>query len=239
MLYRRQAISVCVFSYLSDQSMLASCIAAGVWEEADSRNGLRPGAVGACVVLHAHPCLLRPCCPCPHGCPGVLPIGSCAAIRPHVVGKIVPTIHLKHCWGAANLREKARAITLLLWLFDQFMPSQACMPEFQQFFVEQLAWQLCLDQTHTNLQAGLLAQKDSWTPCLGVALQVVLNSVGDVLLIRSLAMGLAGAAWATAGSQFAGTTAVLWALLRPGRVRLTSLTHHAAAEQASTATIAS
>ena len=66
-------------------------------------------------------------------------------------------------------------------------------------------------------QSGLLAQKDSWTPCFGVLLQLVLNTVGDMLLIPG--GGLAGAAWATVIAQWAGMAAVLWALPRKGRVR--------------------
>ena len=67
-------------------------------------------------------------------------------------------------------------------------------------------------------QAGLLAQKDSWTPCFGVLIQLVLNCVGDVLLIGHMQLGLAGAAWATVVSQWAGTLVTLWALPRSGRV---------------------
>jgi len=69
-----------------------------------------------------------------------------------------------------------------------------------------------------TLQSGLLAQKDSWTPCLGVLVQLVLNCACDVLLIGYFRQGLAGAAWATVFAQWAGTLVTLWSLPRGGRV---------------------
>lgn len=68
-------------------------------------------------------------------------------------------------------------------------------------------------------QSGLLAQKDSWTPCLGVLVQLVLNCACDVLLIGYFKGGLAGAAWATVFAQWAGTLVTLWSLPRGGRIK--------------------
>ncbi len=68
------------------------------------------------------------------------------------------------------------------------------------------------------MQSGLLAQKDSWTPCIGVVVQLVLNCILDVLLIGYCSGGLAGAAWATVFAQWAGCLVTLWCLPRGGRV---------------------
>ena len=61
-------------------------------------------------------------------------------------------------------------------------------------------------------QSGLLAQRDSWTPCLLVLLTGALNVVGDVYLIGTRGMGLAGAAWATVVSQWIGAACLAVAL---------------------------
>ena len=57
-------------------------------------------------------------------------------------------------------------------------------------------------------QAGLLAQRDSATPLQAVSLAVVLNIVGDLLLVPR--MGAVGAAWATLFSQAAMLPYLLW-----------------------------
>ena len=61
-------------------------------------------------------------------------------------------------------------------------------------------------------QSGLLAQRDSLTPLLCVAAQCALNVTGDVVLIGRCGWGLAGAAWATALSQWAAVAGLLLAL---------------------------
>lgn len=58
-------------------------------------------------------------------------------------------------------------------------------------------------------QAGLLAQQDSVIPFIWVAIQSVLNVVGDLALIMGLQQGLAGAAWATVLSQLVGTVGLV------------------------------
>ena len=63
-------------------------------------------------------------------------------------------------------------------------------------------------------QSGLLAQRDSWTPCLLVCLTGALNVAGDVYLIGARGMGLAGAAWATVLSQWVGAACLAVALQR-------------------------
>ena len=50
-----------------------------------------------------------------------------------------------------------------------------------------------------------MAQQDSVVPFIWVAIQSVLNVVGDLALIMWLQQGLAGAAWATVLSQLVGT----------------------------------
>lgn len=63
-----------------------------------------------------------------------------------------------------------------------------------------------------GLQAGLLAQRDSRTPFLAVAFAAAVNLAGDWVLITQYGMGIRGAAWATAGSQVAGSAVLLWTL---------------------------
>lgn len=53
------------------------------------------------------------------------------------------------------------------------------------------------------LQAGLLAQGDSLTPAKAILLACLLNSFGDVFLIRIWGLGLQGAAAATSMAQWA------------------------------------
>ena len=76
------------------------------------------------------------------------------------------------------------------------------------------------------LQAGLLAQQDSWAPCAWVAVQSVLNVIGDLVLIMYFKQGLAGAAWATVVSQLVGTIGLLWMFKFRGQVTFASFSSH-------------
>ena len=69
-----------------------------------------------------------------------------------------------------------------------------------------------------SLQAGLLAQQDSFAPFIWVAVQSVLNVVGDLVLIMYFKQGLAGAAWATVVSQLVGTIGLVWMYSFRGQV---------------------
>lgn len=64
------------------------------------------------------------------------------------------------------------------------------------------------------MQSGLLAHKDSWTPCLLVALQSGLNCAGNIYLICYCRMGIAAAAWASVASQYVGLIGLAAALQR-------------------------
>lgn len=68
------------------------------------------------------------------------------------------------------------------------------------------------------LQAGLLAQQDAFAPFIWVAIQSVLNVMGDLLLIQHFKQGLTGAAWATVVSQLVGTIGLIWMLTFRGEV---------------------
>lgn len=70
-----------------------------------------------------------------------------------------------------------------------------------------------------SLQAGLLAQQDSFVPFIWVAVQSVLNVVGDLILIMHFQLGLKGAAWATLLSQLVGTFGLLFMFKSRGQVR--------------------
>ena len=73
--------------------------------------------------------------------------------------------------------------------------------------------------THVRwLQAGLLAQQDSFVPFIWVAVQSVLNIVGDLVLIMHFQLGLQGAAWATVLSQLVGTLGLLLMFKSRGQV---------------------
>ena len=75
------------------------------------------------------------------------------------------------------------------------------------------------------LQAGLLAQQDSFVPFIWVAVQSVLNVVGDLILIMHFRQGLKGAAWATVLSQLVGTLGLLFMFRSRGKVGATQPTH--------------
>ena len=61
-------------------------------------------------------------------------------------------------------------------------------------------------------QAGLLAQKDSVTPCVLVGLQSAVNAVGSFALVAGLRLGLPGVAAATVAGQWLGAVLLLRAL---------------------------
>ena len=61
-------------------------------------------------------------------------------------------------------------------------------------------------------QAGLLAQKDSLTPCILVALQSAVNAAGSFVLVAGLGWGLPGVAAATVAGQWVGAVLMLRAL---------------------------
>ena len=64
-------------------------------------------------------------------------------------------------------------------------------------------------------QASCLGAKDSASPTLATLLASVVNVVGDaVLVLGPLAMGIAGAAWATVGCQFVAAGMLLRTLVR-------------------------
>ena len=67
------------------------------------------------------------------------------------------------------------------------------------------------------VQAGLLAQQDAFAPFIWVAVQSVLNVLGDLVLIQHFKQGLTGAAWATVLSQFIGTIGLIWMLTFRGQ----------------------
>lgn len=71
-----------------------------------------------------------------------------------------------------------------------------------------------------DVQAGLLAQQDSFAPFIWVAVQSILNVIGDLVLIMYFKQGLVGAAWATVLSQLVGTIGLVWMLRFRGQVRL-------------------
>ncbi|GMH41442.1 hypothetical protein BSKO_09352 [Bryopsis sp. KO-2023] len=68
-------------------------------------------------------------------------------------------------------------------------------------------------------QAGLLAQKDSFTPFLTVGVACLVNIVGDVLLIKKFKMGVAGAALATVFAEYCEVLIMLYVLATRGKVK--------------------
>lgn len=64
----------------------------------------------------------------------------------------------------------------------------------------------------------MLAQQDAFAPFIWVAVQSVLNVMGDLLLIQHFKQGLTGAAWATVVSQLVGTIGLIWMLTFRGQV---------------------
>lgn len=63
-------------------------------------------------------------------------------------------------------------------------------------------------------QAGLLGQRDSQTPFKVVVTSIAVSLLGDVVLIGSLGMGVAGAAWTTVAAQCLSAFTLCWALRR-------------------------
>lgn len=72
-------------------------------------------------------------------------------------------------------------------------------------------------------QACLLAQRDSRSPALAVALQVAVNATLDTALIVFAKAGIAGAAWATVAAQYLGALLLLQRLRAKRRVWFRSL----------------
>ena len=71
-----------------------------------------------------------------------------------------------------------------------------------------------------DVQAGLLAQQDSFAPFIWVAVQSILNVIGDLVLIMHFKQGLVGAAWATVLAQLVGTVGLVWMFRFRGQVML-------------------
>ncbi|GIL42744.1 hypothetical protein Vafri_670 [Volvox africanus] len=69
-------------------------------------------------------------------------------------------------------------------------------------------------------QSGLLAQQDSLTPALTVAVAVALSLLGSVVFVAGLGWGLVGAAMTTVVCQYAGAVALLYGLSVRGKLRL-------------------
>jgi Na+-driven multidrug efflux pump len=67
-------------------------------------------------------------------------------------------------------------------------------------------------------QSGLLAQQDSLTPALTVAVTVALSLLGSVVFVAGLGWGLAGAAATTVACQYVGAIALLYSLSVRGKV---------------------
>ncbi|KAK9830568.1 hypothetical protein WJX72_012538 [[Myrmecia] bisecta] len=113
-------------------------------------------------------------------------------------------------------------VTAVLQLFGRpIMLATGCAPAILQPALTYLrirAWAAPAVLLLMVAQSGLLAQKDSFTPLLGVLVQCGLNVAGDIALITYYGQGVAGAAWATALSQYVGAAGLLWALQRTGKV---------------------
>ncbi|KAG2450191.1 hypothetical protein HYH02_000293 [Chlamydomonas schloesseri] len=69
-------------------------------------------------------------------------------------------------------------------------------------------------------QSGLLAQQDSLTPAITVAVSVLVSLVGSVVFVAGLGWGLAGAAITTVACQYVGAAALLFALSKRGKLRI-------------------
>jgi len=61
-------------------------------------------------------------------------------------------------------------------------------------------------------QAGLLAQQDSVTPSLSVAISVFISILGNLVFVLGLGYGLHGAGVTTVATQMSGALILLWAL---------------------------
>lgn len=68
------------------------------------------------------------------------------------------------------------------------------------------------------LQAALLAQRDSRSPGIVVALTAAFNLVADIALIVGAGLGLTGAAIATVATQYLSLAALAWVCSQPGRL---------------------
>ena len=63
-------------------------------------------------------------------------------------------------------------------------------------------------------QAAFLANKDSMTPLKSVIIGALVNLVGDLILTKHYGMGLAGAAIATAASQYVALFYLVWKVIK-------------------------
>jgi Na+-driven multidrug efflux pump len=63
-------------------------------------------------------------------------------------------------------------------------------------------------------QAGLLAQKDPWTPFWVVLVETAVKVGGNTALVAACGLGLTGAAAATTAAYWVGLVSVLSALRR-------------------------
>ena len=73
-------------------------------------------------------------------------------------------------------------------------------------------------------QAACLGAKDSLSPTLATLTASIVNIIGDVVLVLGpLAMGIAGAAWATVGCQVVAALVLLRTLLRRGMLDTAAL----------------
>ena len=68
----------------------------------------------------------------------------------------------------------------------------------------------------TIAQAVCLGSKDTKTPMISVLVAGILNFIGDLLLVNVFGMGIAGASWATALSQYAAAGMLLRVLQKRG-----------------------
>jgi len=71
----------------------------------------------------------------------------------------------------------------------------------------------------TIAQATLIGVKDTKTPMISVLLAGACNLLGDLILVKWLGKGIAGAAWATSASQVVAATLLLSVLQKRGFLR--------------------
>lgn len=74
-------------------------------------------------------------------------------------------------------------------------------------------------------QAAFLARKDSITPLKAVILGSIVNVLGDIYLVTWKHLGVAGAAWATIGSQYAGAFYLIYSALQEIRQNYSETLH--------------
>lgn len=81
-----------------------------------------------------------------------------------------------------------------------------------------LAWPAVLVASVS--QSACLALRDSWTPLICLSVASAINLGGDLVLCKGLGLGIAGAAWATAVSQYAACALMLMTIAREKRLEL-------------------